>query len=339
VFSKIEKAARVDVAVLVTGETGTGKELVANEIHRHSPRANKPFVALNTGTLSRELMLSELFGHVKGAFTGASTSKDGRFEEAEGGTLFLDEVATMDDDVQTALLRVLEQGACRPVGATRDRKVDVRIVAATNMDLRAAVDAGDFRADLMHRFEVFRINLPPLRERISDLPQLCQAFLEAVNADFELACEGFSEEAFALLKHYPWPGNVRELKNVVAQSVVMAERGLIRPEHLPRRIHHLAGDTPAPDTAAPADAGGDAAEDNEPGLVATVSSAPVGEGDEAREGLFVPLGVPLEEVQRLYILQTLKHCANNKTHAARVLGVSRKTLYDRLAKWGESSAS
>ena len=237
VYTLIERAAAVDVPVLICGETGTGKDLVANEIHRRSRRAAGPFVAINMGALSQEMIASELFGHTKGSFTGAIENKQGRFAEAEYGTLFLDEIGTMEDRTQLALLRVLESGVYRPMGATRDRTADVRIIAATNEDLDHAVEEGRFRADLLHRFQVIQIHLPPLRELADDIPKLAHHFLHEFNEEFGFALEGLTDEAARMLSAYPWPGNARELRNAVAQAGVMAERGLIDVEQLPERVH------------------------------------------------------------------------------------------------------
>lgn len=330
VFAMVEKAANFDVPVLVAGETGTGKELVAREIHMRGHRKDAPFVAVNTGALSNELVASELFGHIKGAFTGAVDNKSGRFSEADGGTLFLDEIATMEERVQIALLRVLEDGSFRPLGAKNDKKVDVRLIAATNVDLRHAVEAGIFREDLVHRLQVFPIFVPPLRENLEDLPMLAYHFLAMVEDEFEITTAGISSDVLELLSLYAWPGNRRELKNVLAQAAVLAEPSEILPEHLPARISCLASRVigqPLPTALCPP-----------PQRIESTTyggghdAAPV-EQRPSQNGIFIPMGHSLEEVQKAYILRTLAHCANNKTRAARMLGVSRKTLYDRLLRW------
>ncbi|MFO7976760.1 MAG: sigma-54 dependent transcriptional regulator [Candidatus Hydrogenedentota bacterium] len=317
VFSLAEKAAAVDLPTLITGETGTGKDLLAKEIHRRSKRAGKPYVALNTGMISKELMGSELFGHVKGAFTGASNDKSGRFLEADGGTLFLDEIGTMEEAVQVALLRVLETGAFRPVGGQEDKHVDVRVIAATNIDLHEAVKNGLFRPDLLHRFEVLSIRVPPLRERLEDLPALAHDFLEHVNREFDLQVSGFAPGVLDVLRNHPWTGNVRELRNSVAQAAIMAENGLIEIRHLPRRVQGDRSPTKSSQSSL-----------NER---AKTHGAEPSRSEE--EGVYVPFGVSLEEAQRAFVLRTLEYCDNNKTRAARLLGLSRKTLYDRLGKW------
>lgn len=328
VFAFIDKAARAEIPVLIVGETGTGKELVAREIHQRSRRRNGPFVPVNTGALPKELIASELFGYARGSFTGATETKQGRFSEARKGTLFLDEISTMDEIAQTSLLRVLETHKFRQIGGKRDLSVDVRIIAATNMDPRQGVREGIFRQDLLQRLQVLKIALPPLRRRKGDIKLLVPYFLDLFQKEFGTSVEGFSHETLALLRDYDWPGNVRELKNVVAQAVVMAETGRITPEYLPSRIcsqsqqqDELEDNGPQP--LAPKGAGAPPA--SYPG-----NSFPI----LAAEGLFLPLGLSLEEVERAYVLKMLAACGNNKTLAAKRLGTSRKSLYDRLRRWG-----
>jgi len=333
VFAMIEKAAKIDVPVLVTGETGTGKESVAREIHVRGKRSNAPFVAVNTGALSIQLVASELFGHIKGSFTGAVDNKAGRFAEADGGTLFLDEIATMDERVQIALLRVLETNSFRPVGAKRDKTVDVRLLAATNMDLRDAVKAGLFREDVLHRLDVFSINLPPLRNHREDIPVLAAHFIDLINAEFGLQIESISADAVNCLLAYRWPGNIRELKNVLAQAAVMTETAQITPEHLPARIVVPAparARTPAAAVSAQPDP--KAVDEDVP--AADQTSQPPASAEPACDGIFLNVGEPLDEVLKTYVLKTLAYCSYNKTHAAETLGVSRKTLYDKLLHWG-----
>lgn len=332
-FKMVAKAAKTDVPVLLTGETGTGKDLAAQEIHERSRRRNRIYEALNTGTLTTDLIASELFGHVRGAFTGANQRKVGRFAEANGGTLFLDEISTMEDRVQVALLRVLETGTYRPVGGDHDERTNARIIAATNIDLHHAALSGHFREDLLHRLEVFRIPLPPLRRRKEDVPQLAYHFLQHANEDYSFDIAGFTAEAMEALMAYSWPGNVRELKNVVTQAAVMAENGVIRQAHLPQRI------------AAPSakDADSDEAPlHSESALADEIVPIAVEPPDverraadfrAAQEGVFIPMGSTLGEAEKAVVLKTLAHCDNNKTHAARILGVSRKTLYDKLTRW------
>lgn len=323
VFDFIEKAAQVQMPVLLVGETGTGKELAAVEIHRRGRYANGPYVPVNMGALPKELVASELFGHVKGAFTGAYDDRQGRFHEAHLGTLFLDEISTMPLSTQISLLRVLENGRYRPVGAARDYDTDIRLVTATNVDPRVGVKNGLFREDLVHRLEVLRIDLPALRERKEDIPLLTKHFLDIFSKEFELDVGEISQEALGSLQTYDWPGNVRELKNVIAQAVVMAEEGAIAPEHLPQRITGIKpeedfGFLPIPDE-----------------FVHTMASSGTDtEFSIDSEGVMVPLGMPLAEVEKTYLLKTLEDSGNNKSSSSKTLGISRKTLYDKLSKWG-----
>lgn len=326
VFEMIERAAEVHVPVLIVGETGTGKELVAQEIHARSLRKNAPFVAVNTGALSEELVASELFGHMKGAFTGASNDYGGRFLEAAGGSLFLDEIATMSERIQIVFLRVLEDGMYRPVGGHEDKRADARIIAATNADLRRAVEAGLFREDLLQRFMVFRIILPPLREHLEDLPLLSAHFLEQAGRELDIAVSEVSPEALEILERYPWPGNIRELKNAIAQAGIMARGSVILPEHIPPRIKSL---------EAGVSGGGDASIASPP--VSTMEDVTLSEvaqrvAEEA-DSLVVPLGLSLDAVERAYVTKTLAACGGNKTRAAASLGVSRKTLREWLVRW------
>ncbi|MCX5770762.1 MAG: sigma-54 dependent transcriptional regulator [Candidatus Hydrogenedentes bacterium] len=342
VYALIEKAARVDVPVLIAGETGTGKELAAREIHARGKRKDAPFIAVNTGVLSSELVASELFGHAKGSFTGAIENRIGRFAEADGGTLFLDEIATMEEGVQVAFLRVLEQGVFRPVGGKQNKQADVRLIAATNVDLRHAVDSGAFREDLVHRLQVFFIMLPALREHMSDLPMLTQHFLELTRNELAITVNSISQDALDLMELYSWPGNIRELKNAIAQAAVMCDTGIIEPRHLPDRVTDGLGQIPpdfgARDSAAETRLKFEPPPQTDAAALITASPAraetqPKQYG-EGRDGVFIPLGSSLDEVQKAYVLKTLSFCSNNKTHAARMLGVSRKTLYDRLTRWG-----
>lgn len=333
VYAAIDKAAGVDIPVLIIGETGTGKELVAQEIHVRSARQHQPFVAVNTGALTSELVASELFGHAKGAFTGATGSREGRFKEAHGGVLFLDEVTTMEERVQIALLRVLESGTFRPVGASDDIRVDVRVIAATNEPLDAAVERGRFRADLRHRLGVFPIVLPPLRERIADIPVLVDAFLCESNADFHARVSKVENKAIEALMAYPWPGNVRELRNVIARAVIVAASGKITIEHLPQRILDGTAGSRQPEIPPRFRA---RIEGN------TALSVEQWEEEEGgsdssffvtEQGVFLPFGASWQDVERFFGLKTLEFCDSNKTRAAEMLGVSRKTLYDKLRRW------
>lgn len=323
VYSFIKKAARVEMPFLIVGETGTGKELVAREIHRRGPSREGPFVAVNTGAVSRDLIASELFGHVKGAFTGAVDTKTGRFQEAAHGTLFLDEIGTMDERVQVALLRVLETRKFRRVGGKRDVTVDARIITATNLNLQTAVRRGQFREDLLHRLQGLQVALPPLRRRKADIPLLANRFLAAFEREFESDVTGISREAMRVLRQYRWPGNIRELKNVIAQAAVTAEQGELLPNHLPARVR---GDAAAPNPSQPG---------SEPAIqTLPVAPTPAATPHPSTDGVFLPVGISLREVEKAYVLKTLSSCGNNKTRAAQILGITRKALYDKLARWG-----
>lgn len=236
VLNKIEKIAPYDIPVLIYGESGTGKELIAKAIHNNSLRKNKPFVAINCGSLPPTLMESELFGHKKGAFTGANEDKKGLIELADGGTLFLDEVGTIPLEVQKTLLRFLQEKEFRRVGDTKIYKVDVRIISATNADLKIAVSKNEFREDLYYRLNGFLIQVPPLRERIEDIPLLCAHFISLQNKRFNLNCLGFKPEAMEALKSYSWPGNIRQLKNVIEAAMAISDERYISLETLKQFI-------------------------------------------------------------------------------------------------------
>ena len=242
VFQLAGKVAPHISTVLITGESGTGKELVARGIHQKSPRAEQPFVAVNCGSIPENLLESEFFGYVRGAFTGADRDKKGLFEEADGGTLFLDELGELQLSMQVKLLRVLQEHEIRRLGATRNTKVDVRIIAATAKNLADDVEAGRFREDLFYRLNVINVHLPPLRERTEDIPLLCEHFLEKfanrLNAE---KMQGISPAAMKLLLRYPWPGNVRELENVIERAMVLADKNIILPENLPENLGSRSG--------------------------------------------------------------------------------------------------
>ena len=232
-FDDIRMVAPTKMAVLITGESGTGKEYVARMIHEHSRRKEAPFIALDCGSLSRELAPSELFGHLKGSFTSAIADKKGVFEMAGGGTVFLDEVGNLSYDVQIQLLRVLQEFKIRPVGAANDIQVDIRIIVATNEDLKKAIAEGRFREDLFHRLNEFCVVVPPLRERIEDLPYFVTHFIETANQELEKKVAGYSEEVLPILTHYPWSGNLRELKNVIRRAVLFTKMTEITKDSLP----------------------------------------------------------------------------------------------------------
>jgi two-component system nitrogen regulation response regulator GlnG len=236
VFRAIGRLARSKITVLINGESGTGKELVARALHRHSPRANKPFIALNTAAIPRDLLESELFGHERGAFTGAQSARSGRFEQADGGTLFLDEIGDMPAELQTRLLRVLADGEFYRVGGHTPTKVDVRIIAATHQDLEQRVKEGQFREDLFHRLNVIRIHMPPLRERCEDIPLLAKHFLLEAAKELNMESKQLDDETAAYLAQQEWPGNVRELENTCRWLTVMSPGQIIHMEDLPSEL-------------------------------------------------------------------------------------------------------
>ena len=296
VFRLVESVAASDASVLVSGESGTGKELVARAIHELSARRNGPFVAINVAAIPEGLTESELFGHEKGAFTGAVASRPGCFELADTGTLFLDEITEMPSALQPKFLRVLEESRLRRVGGTRETAFDVRLIAATNRDPETAVEQGHLRRDLYYRLNVFPVPLPPLRERAADIPLLAQHFIRAFDAKHRATVDGLGVEALAMLQGYAWPGNVRELRNVLERAVILAKSGLIAPSHLPP---YLAGARGA--------AGGT---------------------------IVVPAKATAAEAERVLILETLKRVGNNKAEAARQLGLDVKTIRNKLKAYG-----
>ncbi|MHC4473575.1 MAG: sigma-54-dependent transcriptional regulator [Planctomycetota bacterium] len=295
VFRTLARVARTDVSVLVRGESGTGKELIARAIHYQGGRASAPFVAVNCAAIPDPLLESELFGHVKGAFTGADSDRTGRFREADGGSLLLDEIGEMKPELQVSLLRVLQDGEVRPVGAESSFTTDVRLIAATNRDLEAALEDETFRRDLYYRIAVVTIELPPLRERKDDIPLLATHFLEKKGA----ATVRMDPEFLRALREYPWPGNVRELGNVIERALVLhEEEGLLRPEDLPAHVL-----------------------EPEPG--GSVPHLLSGFPDE---------GISLAEVEKSLIRSAMEKAGGNQSKAARLLGITRQTLLYRLEK-------
>src|SRR5579863_8558279 len=254
VFDMIMTIAPQTSRVLITGETGTGKELVARAIHENSARSKEPFITINCGAFPETLLESELFGYVKGAFTGANENRQGLFRGAHGGTLFLDEIGNMSLSMQVKLFRVLQEGKVRPVGSNEETEVDVRVIAATNKDLEKAIAAGEFREDLFYRLSVIPIQLPPLRERRDDIPLLARSFLERFRKSMEKPTEGVSPEAMCLLESYDWPGNVRELENTMERSVALETGNMISANVLPEKIRDR---TAREDSAHPAGTNGD----------------------------------------------------------------------------------
>jgi DNA-binding NtrC family response regulator len=301
------------VNVLLVGESGTGKEVVAQTIHELSRRRTQPFLAVNCGAISPQLIESELFGHEKGSFTGAMRQHRGFFERAHGGTLFLDEITEMPLDLQVKLLRVLETGTFGRVGSDEVFETDVRIVAATNRQPLAAVHQGKLREDLYYRLNVFQILLPPLRERLEDIELLAPHFLHQISAA-EGTPKRFAPAAIERLKQYHWPGNVRELRNVVQRASIMSDGTTIEQLQLP-------------------DEGGSAG-------AAAAAARGASSADEPRAGvpptLRVRVGASIAEVERQLIFATLEHCGGVKERTADVLGISLKTLYNRLREYGQS---
>jgi DNA-binding NtrC family response regulator len=295
VYRWIELAATSTAPVLVFGESGTGKELVARTIHDLSNRRNKPFVAINCAAIPETLIESELFGHERGAFTGATERRLGCFELADGGTLFLDEIAEMDNSTQAKLLRVLQEGNFRRVGGKVEIQVDVRVIAATNRVPSEAIAQGQLRDDLFYRLNVFTIRLPALRERKEDIPLLGRTFIEEFNRQDNRQVRGLTPEVDKVLERHAWPGNVRELRNVIQRAVVLCGTGAIAPEHLPDNVLRT----------------------TEPSRPATTGSV-----------------VPIREMERELILRALQEMNQDKRRAAALLGISLKTLYNKLAKYG-----
>ncbi len=305
VFRLIEMVAPSTASVLITGESGTGKELVARTIHSLSNRKAKPFVAINCAAIPETLIESEIFGHEKGAFTGALERRTGCFELAEGGTLLLDEIGEMPIGTQAKLLRVLEDRKLRRLGSKSETSVDVRVLAATNKPPDEAVARGQLRNDLYYRLNVFNIHLPPLREHKEDLSDLVQALLADMNEKHDRSVAGIAEPVMNAFLSYAWPGNVRELRNTLERAVIVCEGALVEPKHLP------------------------------PGFGQVVPRAPVQEANAVRLGV----GTTVDEAERLLILKTLEATNNNKTRAAEILGISLKTLHNKLKEYGSHSAS
>ena len=313
-FRAIGRLAQAPLSVLVTGETGTGKELVARALHRESPRARKPFVALNTAAIPAELLESELFGHEAGAFTGAQRRHVGRFEQADGGTLFLDEIGDMPASLQTRLLRVLAEGEFFRVGGRELIRVDVRVVAATHQDLEGLVAQGKFRADLLHRLDVVRLRLPPLRERREDIPRLAERFLRQAALEFDAAPKRLGKATLARLQAHAWPGNVRELENLCWRLAALAPGEVVTPGDL--------GDALSTDAAGAA-ADRDAGEDWEAAL-REWARARLAAGDDGMHAQ------ARERLDRVLLEAALEHTGGRRSEAAVRLGLGRNTLTRKL---------
>ena len=295
IYSVVEQAAPTGASVLITGESGTGKELIAQTIHHLSPRASFPFVGINCAAIPETLLESEIFGHEKGAFTGAADRRQGCFELADRGTLFLDEIGEMTPATQVKLLRVLQERKFRRLGGRIEQSVDVRVIAATNIDPQEAVKQSKLREDLFYRLNVFSFRLPPLRERKEDLALLTQSFINEFNQRNQKSIIGVDQQTMRMIEHYAWPGNVRELRNVIERATILSPGPFIEPKHLPPSL----AEEPAPQ--------------HQP----QVALAP---------------GITVEEAERRLILMTLEHTRDNKTRAAEILGISLKTLHNKLNK-------
>jgi DNA-binding NtrC family response regulator len=299
VYRLIEVAAPTTAPVLISGESGTGKELVARTLHDLSPRSKGPFVAVNCAAIPETLLESEIFGHEKGAFTGALERRPGCFELAHEGTIFLDEIAEMNPGTQAKFLRILQDGAVRRLGGRTEIRVDVRVLAATNKDPVKAIQEGTFREDLYYRLNVVSLALPPLRERRDDIPALVQAFIEEFNTRYDKHIRSLDEAVLSGLVAQPWPGNVRELRNTLERAIIVCEGDTILPKHIP----------PSP----------------------TLRVADTGDGPDS---VSFRVGTSLEDAEKALILKTLAANGNNKTRAADVLGISLKTLHNKLKTYG-----
>jgi DNA-binding NtrC family response regulator len=308
VFSLIRQVAPSKAAVLITGESGTGKELVARAVHSLSPRAGGPFVAINCAAMPETLMESELFGHEKGAFTGALERRAGCFELAQNGTLLLDEIGDMPIATQAKLLRVLEDSHVRRLGGKSEILVDVRVIASTNKVLEEALKKGELREDLYYRLNVFHIALPPLRERMDDLPVLAEALLRDLNKKHGTRVVDMTPDVLEQLERYSWPGNIRELRNALERAVILAGEGTISLDHLPSNFNTSAA------------------------LMAKHDS----DGDPTQVRLRV--GTTISEAEKVLIQRTLVHTKNNKTRAAEILGISLKTLHNKLKEYGSADS-
>jgi DNA-binding NtrC family response regulator len=299
VFEKIRVAAASDTTVLIVGESGTGKELVARSIHQRSQRAQGPFVAVHTGAIPQELIASELFGHEKGAFTGAVERQPGKFELAEGGTIFLDEISTMDERTQINLLRVLESFRYARVGGKKEREANVRVLAASNRDLEGMVHAGQFREDLYYRLNILTIKLPPLRERPEDIPVITAEYVRELAIKYGKPVPMIPAETQRLLSQYSWPGNVRELRNLMEQMVLLLRGPELEATLLPPMVH----------------------------------GAPL-----RQDVIKIAIGTAMDDIEREVILRTLAANAGNKTATAEILGISRRSIYNKLALYGVPDA-
>lgn len=295
VYRQIRQAAATDIPVLLSGETGTGKELAALAIHELSSRTNEAYVPVHIGSLPTDLVASELFGHERGAFSGATSQRKGCFEVADGGTVFMDEIATIDEKMQVSLLRLLETSEYCRIGSQESIPVDVRMIAASNADLPAEIRKGNFREDLYYRLDVLHIVMPPLRERHGDIHLLVDHFIKAACDTFQKYVRGISPGFVSCLESYPWPGNVRELKNVLQRAVISCTGEVLETDQLPPRISRYR--------------------------------------DEDVK-MTIRVGMTIEEVEKEMIIRTLEHTGHNRTRASTVLGISRRSLYNKMRRYG-----
>jgi transcriptional regulator with PAS, ATPase and Fis domain len=302
VFRLIDRVADSDSTILVNGETGTGKGLIAKAIHQKSYRSNKPFVAINCGAIPENLLESELFGHVRGAFTGATYAKTGKFEIADGGTVFLDEIGDMSSELQIKVLKVLEEKEFEPVGGCRTNRVDVRIIAATHRDLEEEVQKGNFREDLFYRLYVIPIKLPALKERLSDIPLLVEYFLDKLNREKRAKVSGVEKDALDLLVHYAWPGNVRELSNLIERLVVLKAEGMVQLSDLPNKINKN-----------------------------KIKSPSIQPTNVTLDGIC--LNTAVSEFEKNLIYQSLEKTNWVKNKAAKLLHVKRTTLVEKIKRY------
>ncbi len=316
----LKTVAPTDATVLITGESGTGKELVARAIQQGSERRDRAFVTVNCAALGESLLESELFGHEKGAFTGADKRREGRFKQADGGTLFLDEIGELPLQLQAKLLRALQQGEVQRVGSDTPVMVNVRVIAATNRNLRAEVDAGRFREDLYYRLNVIGLDVPPLRERKEDIPLLSSAFLERYSLANRKAIKGFTPQAMDALLKYNWPGNVRELQNAVERAVILCAGDYVSERELPLAV----SSSPKRERDA---------EKPETGISCTMNMHGDAQGDGDRLSVAVTPGMTLDALERALILNTLRETGDNKSEAARRLGITRATLHNKLKRY------
>jgi two-component system response regulator HydG len=310
-YRQIEIVAPTNYSIILYGESGTGKEVIAKTIHELSSRKDKPFVAMDCGTLSKELSGSELFGHVKGAFTGALADKEGHFELANGGTLFLDEVGNLSIDIQAALLRVIQERKFKRVGGNKEMDVDVRIIVASNENLQDAYQKGKFREDLYHRFNEFSVNLPPLRNRKQDIPAFAEFFLQKTNEELQKNISGFEDEVIRMFTDYSWPGNLREFRNVVRRAVLLTPGDeLVSAKTLPWEITNTNPLTATPEPA---------------------------QKEQTTITLKKDIGLKGAASKAEYetIMNVLKEVKFNKKKAAEVLNIDRKTLYNKLKSYEE----